>query len=355
MTGLLLPLPYRPAVPHTLDMPAAEKSTEKPVVSADAQWGTLLPSTTPEILCIGESMVAVVPEDGRGLAATGKVRLATAGAESNVAHHLADQGFATAWVSAVGMDPLGDRIIAELRESGIDVRWVDRRSGTCTGVLFKDPMAGSTRVYYYRSGSAASRLSPQDIDRWPLSTARWVHLTGITAALSPSCGALVDNLFDRCDELGVPVSFDVNYRPALWAEDCRERLRELAQRAHVVLVGLDEAEALWGTTTANAVARLVSRPSLLVVKDSAREAVEFDRRLPPDVEVTRVPARRVEVLEPVGAGDAFAGGYLGALLRGDPAAERLEAGHSLAAWTLGTSLDYRRGHGHRALPPGERW
>jgi 2-dehydro-3-deoxygluconokinase len=112
-----------------------------------------------------------------------------------------------------------------------------------------------------------------------------------------------------------------------------------------VLVGLDEAQALWGCGTAEEVAALLPGASHVVVKDSALEAVEFVRREGLPATVCRVPANRVEVVEPVGAGDAFAAGYLAGLLRGDPPEERLALGHSLAAWTLGTRADFRPGHG----------
>lgn len=116
-----------------------------------------------------------------------------------------------------------------------------------------------------------------------------------------------------------------------------------------MLVGLDEAATLWGTTTADDVATLVQGPRFVVVKDADLEAVEIDRSRGAVVR-TVVPARRTRVVEAVGAGDAFAGGYLAAWLRGEDATGRLRLGHSLAAWTLGTVGDHRPGHGHGARP-----
>lgn len=310
----------------------------------------MAPPQQPDVLCIGETMALVAPVDGESLARTRHVQLTHAGAESNVARHLVDLGFRPAWVSAVGDDALGQRLVEDLGAAGVDVRWVDRRPAP-TGVFFKDPSAAGTRVLYYRSGSAASTLAPADIDGWPLAAARWLHLTGITTALSTSCAALVDALFERAAAAGLPVSFDVNYRPPLWADGAAPaRLLELAQRAHVVLVGLDEAESLWGTSTAQEVAELIDTPPTMVVKDGDREAVEFQRAAGNHARVTRVPARQAHVVEPVGAGDAFAAGYLAAHLRGADAEGRLELGHSLAAWTLGTTADYRPDHGPVARP-----
>lgn len=310
--------------------------------------------TQPPVLdavCVGETMALVTPSDGERLARTAAVTLTSAGAESNVARHLADQGLRAAWVSALGADPLGERVLGEVAAAGVDVRWVDRRDDAPTGVFFKDPAPDGTAVHYYRRGSAASLLGPDDVARWPLDAARLVHLTGITPALSDSCAAMTDALLDRCAALGVPVSFDVNHRPALWsAADAAPRLLGLARRAAVVLVGLDEAQRLWDVTTADDVAALVGGTGVVVVKDGAREAVEID--LATGARHAE-PARRVRVVEPVGAGDAFAGGYLAAGLRGGGAAERLRLGHSLAAWTMGTTGDFRPGHGRGVRPQDE--
>jgi 2-dehydro-3-deoxygluconokinase len=123
------------------------------------------------------------------------------------------------------------------------------------------------------------------------------------------------------------------------------RLLELAGMSAVVLVGLDEAETLWGCATAEEVSALLPGPRHLVIKDSATEAVEFVRGDNQEERAFRVPAHRVDVVEPVGAGDAFAAGYLAGLLRGDTPGDRLALGHSFAAWTLGTRADFRPGHG----------
>ncbi len=300
----------------------------------------------PQAVCIGETMALVAPVDGQPLAVTEHVELMQAGAESNVARYLVDLGVRAAWVSAVGADPLGERITRGLARSGVDVRWVEHRDDAPTGVFFKDPAPGGTRVHYYRRGSAASRMSAGDVERWPLATASWLHLTGITPALSPTCAEMIEAVLGQRTD-GTRTSFDVNYRPQLWPDraTAARRLHELARRADVVLVGRDEAEELWGTATAEAVAQLLDTTPRVVVKDADREAVEFDRTSTGTPTVTRVPAAPVEVVEPVGAGDAFAAGYLAATLRDAPADERLALGHSVAAWTLGTPGDYRPGHG----------
>ncbi|MFE3740660.1 sugar kinase [Streptomyces sp. NPDC059134] len=292
-----------------------------------------------EVLCLGEAMVLVTPRQGRPLATAGEATLSVAGAESNVAQYLADLGHRVAWASRVGSDPLGDRVLSAVARPGVDVRHVERDPSAPTAVYFKDPSrADGTRVHYYRSGSAASLLTPAYLDTLPVAAARLVHLSGITAALSPGCARTATALFDRAREAGVLRSFDVNHRPALWrGEDAAAPLLALARDADVVFVGLDEAAEVWGTTTAEEVRDLVGPSVSVVVKNADIGAVLFEPGSEPGV---FVPAEPVDVVEPVGAGDAFAAGYLSAWLRNEPPAERLRLGHRVAAFALGSVEDH---------------
>ncbi|MBT2522524.1 sugar kinase [Arthrobacter sp. ISL-28] len=310
-----------------------------------------------DVLCVGETMAVVTPAKTQPLREAEECLLGFGGAESNVAAHLAEFGYRAGWASRLGQDPFGDRILDGLAARGVDISLVTRDSTAPTGVYFKDPDLGhGARTLYYRAGSAASRMEPNDSGFWPLEQTGWIHTSGINAALSASCSALTEHLLAQAGATGYKVSFDVNYRPALWSVDVAgPRLLELAGMATVVLVGLDEAETLWGCSTADEVSTLLPGPRHVVVKDSATEAVEFIRVQNQPERLCRVPAHRVDVVEPVGAGDAFAAGYLAGLLRGDRPEGRLALGHSFAAWTLGTRVDFRPGHGTRprSYQPGQ--
>ncbi|MEV7869979.1 sugar kinase [Streptomyces sp. NPDC088124] len=292
-----------------------------------------------EVLCLGEAMVLVAPRHGEPLAMARDVTLSVAGAESNVAQYLADLGHRVAWASRVGSDPLGDRVLLAVARPGVDVRHVERDPSAPTAVYFKDPSReNGTRVHYYRQGSAASLLTPAYLDTLPIAPARLVHLSGITAALSAGCARTATALFDRAREAGVLRSFDVNYRPALWStEDASVPLLALARQADVVFVGLDEAAEVWGTTTAEDVRDLIGPSASVVVKNADVGAVLFESGTDPG---TFVPAEPVDVVEPVGAGDAFAAGYLSAWLRNDTPAERLRLGHRVAAFALSSVEDH---------------
>ncbi|MEV8415421.1 sugar kinase [Streptomyces niveus] len=296
------------------------------------------------VVCIGETMAALAPDPVAPLDTAELLRLDVAGAESNVAMYLADHGVPARWVSALGDDPFGRRVRERIAASDVDVSGVRTDPGRPTGLLVKNPGTESTGVHYYRTGSAASALGPPALDDPAVRDAALVHLTGITPALSASCRALVDRAL--CPERPYAVSFDVNHRPALWRDEpAAEVLLSLAARADLVLVGLDEAQALWGPalTSADAVRALLPQPRVLVVKDGARAATAYVGR-----GTYTVPAPKVRVVEPVGAGDAFAGGFLAGLLRYDDPVRALRLGHLTAASALRVPAD------HGPLPPPDR-
>lgn len=294
----------------------------------------------PEVICIGETMTMVAPVDATPLVSADLFTLHMGGAESTVALYLAELGHDVAWASNVGEDPLGRRIVDDIASYGVDTSLVSFVEDAPTGVYFKDPKGAATTVHYYRRGSAASQMSPATLDGLPLQEASLVHVSGINAGLSDSCLDMMRALFDLCVGSTTRISFDVNYRPGVWSTaEAGPVLLELVRRADVAFVGRDEAADLWGTTDANSIGSLIDagphRVDTLVVKDSDVGATEIA-----SAGMTFVPAHRVDVVEVVGAGDAFAAGYLSGLLNGRNARERLSLGHDLAARALSSTNDY---------------
>lgn len=296
----------------------------------------------PEVLCLGESMAVFVPLESGPAHTVRTWNRTIGGAESNVACHLAALGTSSAWVSAVGADPFGRALVEEIAASGVDVTATYVDPERPTGVYFKEPGARGGPVRYYRAGSAASGMGPGLLAELDLGGVRLIHLSGITPALSPSCAELVRAVLTAPRE-GRLVSFDVNWRPALWPGGDGALLAELANLADIVLVGDDEAEVVWGTGDAHALRALVPQPATLVVKHGERGATLLER----DRDAVFEPALRVRVVEPVGAGDAFAAGFLAATLRGAAPRLRLRQGHLQAASTLLTQDDVGL-----PLPPG---
>jgi 2-dehydro-3-deoxygluconokinase len=290
-----------------------------------------------DLVTVGESMVQLTPDPLGPLEDAVRASVAVAGAESTVAMYLAQLGRRTAWVSAVGDDPFGRRILTDLGSAGVDISYAINDSRSQTGVYFKDPSPeGRTAVRYYRADSAASRMTIQILTAAGLQGCAVLHLTGITAALSPGCEGLVyDALWRRPLGRGL-ASFDVNYRSSLWpVAEAAPVLLRLAALADLVLVGLDEAQLLWEVETAADVRRLIPEPARVVVKDGAIGATAFVA----DADPTFVSASEVDVIEPIGAGDGFAAGYLHGHLLNLNEAARLSIGHQVAAASLVVTAD----------------
>ncbi|MFI6642023.1 sugar kinase [Streptomyces sp. NPDC050504] len=323
-----------------------------------------MPGTEPvDVVCLGESMVTFLPSRPGPLADVPSFGRSIGGAESNVACALAGAGHRVRWVSRVGADGFGDHLLTTIAAHGVDTSRVARDPHRPTGVYFRTADERGTdthEVVYYRAGSAASAMSPANTDPGP---ARVLHLTGITAALSPDCLALSRALLTGRGAVepgygaaepgrgsagpgataayGTPgtrrdrpalVSFDVNHRPGLWhgAPEGPAVLLELARGADVVFVGEDEAAEAWDVHGADAIRAALPEPETVIVKQGAAGATAYEKGADP----VHVPGLAVDVVAPVGAGDAFAAGYLSGTLRGLPVPDRVRHGHLMAAAAL---------------------
>ncbi|MFF1694128.1 sugar kinase [Streptomyces sp. NPDC058257] len=291
-----------------------------------------------DVVALGESMVTFLPTRAGRLADVPSFDRGIGGAESNVACALAAAGHRARWVSRVGADGFGDHLVEAIARYGVDTSAVRRDPHCPTGIYFRtadDRDTDAHEVLYYRAGSAASAMSPDpdSVDHTALAAARILHLSGITAALSADCLALLRELTAR--RPGRPlVSFDVNYRPGLWsggASDAPRVLLDIARGADLVFVGEDEAADAWGVTGGpEAIRAALPEPATLVVKQGSHGATIHTHGEPAVFQA----ALKVDVVAPVGAGDAFAAGFLSATLRGLPADQRLRHGHLMAAAAL---------------------
>ncbi|MFI5876210.1 sugar kinase [Streptomyces sp. NPDC051445] len=285
-----------------------------------------------DVVALGESMVALLPSRPGRLADVPSFDRGIGGAESNVACALAAAGHTARWVSRVGTDGFGDHLVETVGSYGVDVTSVRRDPARPTGVYFRtagDRATEAHEVAYYRAGSAASAMSVDTVGLDAVRAGRVLHLTGITAALSADCLRLLRELTAPRPARPL-VSFDVNHRPRLWTDgNSPQVLLELARGADLVFVGEDEAAEVWGLDGADAVRTAFPEPVVLVVKQGALGATVFDGG-----SVLHGPAPRVDVVAAVGAGDAFAAGFLSATLRGLPVRDRLRHGHLMAAAAL---------------------
>jgi 2-dehydro-3-deoxygluconokinase len=270
---------------------------------------------TVEVVTLGEPLAAFLAIEPVALADASTYRLYVAGAESNVAVGLARLGHGVAFIGRVGDDGLGTAIVRRLRGEGVDVARLRVEAAAPTGVMIRERRAfGPSEVTYRRANSAGSRLSPEDLTRDPgFRGARWVHLTGITPALSASARAATEQAIDLARAAGATVSFDVNLRRRLWSTaEATPVLAALARRADVVFGSPDEIELVGGGSE-SASRLLEDGVSLVVTKDGPEGA----RSLDATGHAVAMPAFPVQTtIDPVGAGDAFCAGFIAARLQG---------------------------------------
>jgi 2-dehydro-3-deoxygluconokinase len=304
-------------------------------------------SAAVDLLTFGESMVSL--RSAGPLTAGGSLAMHVAGAESNVAVGVSRLGHCVSWAGVVGADPHGEYILRQLRSEGIQVRpRVD--AARSTGVMFLEQRtADLTRAFYYRAGSAGSTVNREDIDQALNAGTRVLHLTGITAALSPEARAALEYAAERAAAEGVVVSLDVNYRSKLWTRDeARAVLAPISRHADILIASDDELDLVASAASpgseslANDDAETALAGELLgrgvtevVVKRGAHGAGVYTAA--GRFEATAVPVTSIDT---VGAGDAFTAGYLSALLDGRDVPARLERGTVMGAFAVSTAGDW---------------
>lgn len=268
------------------------------------------------LLTIGETMACLVPDADGPLRYVDRYRMTMAGAESNLAIDAAKLEIPTRWFSRLGQDEFGVMIRNRIRGEGVDCASIIFDETRPTGLMCKQTGSGESRVFYYRASSAAAAMDETDItpDLW--RDVGVLHLTGITPVLSESCRRAVEKAFAEAEQRKIPISFDPNIRRKLWGQqDYTALLRALSLRSTLLLLGIEEAEALFGTREPMCIADAVfstGKVQVIALKDGARGSTILPRGAAP-IPVTPWPCHCVE---PIGAGDAFNAGFLAGWIQG---------------------------------------
>lgn len=290
------------------------------------------------VVTAGETMLLGVPSRPGRLRHAPSLHLGIGGAESNVAIALSRLDVPARWLSLLGDDEPGQLVLDRIRAEGVDTSAVRRVAGHPTGLYLREEVGGTVRATYYRRGSAASTLAPGAVDLDTLDGATWLHLTGITPALSPGCADFTRWFATAARQRGVLVSYDVNYRSKLWSPDqARAFTDSFAPSVDLLLVGTDEGRALWDWPADESEARRLADhgPAEVVLKRGAAGAAALV-----DGQFIEVPPFQVPQVDPIGAGDAFAAGYLAAHVRGAPPQDRLRTANAMGAMCVREHGDY---------------
>ncbi|MFQ6014104.1 MAG: PfkB family carbohydrate kinase, partial [Anaerolineae bacterium] len=202
-----------------------------------------------DVLTIGETMIRLSPPDHQRLEQATELEMRIGGAESNVAVGLARLGLRVAWVSRLVDNPLGRRIAYELRRHGVDtshVVWTDQ-GRVATYFIEFGSRPRPTTILYDRCDSAMSHMGVGDIDWSLIGQSRLIHLTGITAALSPSCYDLVREAIHVAKGTAVEVSFDLNYRAKLWApSEAKAKLDPICREVDILSASREDLTTIFG-------------------------------------------------------------------------------------------------------------
>lgn len=274
---------------------------------------------TYDIAVFGEAMLLLIADRPGPLELAEAFTKRIAGAEINVATGLSRLGFDVHWASRLGADSMGRYLVNQMRGEGVNCDHVAMDAAQRTGFQFKGRVddGSDPAVEYHRKGSAASLMTPDDIDASWLAGARHLHATGVFPAISATALATAKRTLQIARDSGSTLSFDPNLRPTLWPDEAtmRREINALAAGADWVLPGLAEGELLTGHKTPEAVARFYrdQGASLVVVKLGA-DGAYYDHAT---LGCGHVPGCPVDkVVDTVGAGDAFAVGVISGLLDG---------------------------------------
>lgn len=244
------------------------------------------------------------------------------GTESNVLACLHALGHETEYLSALPQSPLGQAALDHLERLGVGTSHVVTE-GDGMGMYFTESGNASrgANVVYARKHSAFTRLGENSFDLDSVFTgADLFHVSGISFALSPSSRELAFRLVREARERHIPVSFDFNYRPALWSvAEAKPMLKRAAKEADILLASNRDLAAFMDTDEEHAMddypacKRLVlrDRTALSPTRHSVR-IVMFTR----GATRTEVPEFTFPVSEKIGGGDAFNGALLHSVLTG---------------------------------------
>ena len=282
-----------------------------------------------DIATFGEAMMLLIADRTGPLENAEFFTKRIAGAEINVATGMARLGFNTHWASRLGADSMARYLINQMKSEGVHCEHVVLDAAQKTGFQIKGRSddGSDPQVEYHRKGSAASLMTPADIDEPWLAAARHLHATGVFAAISHTSLATAQRTLQIARAAGNTISFDPNLRPTLWQDEAtmRREINALAAGADWVFPGLAEGTLLTGHKTPEAVARFYrDQGASLVVVKLGEEGAYYDDDQAGTGYVAGYPVEKV--VDTVGAGDAFAVGVISGLLDGRSVADAVKRG-----------------------------
>lgn len=283
-------------------------------------------TSSPEIVAIGEALVEFSAAEEGTLAAASHFTAGSGGDTSNFAVAVSRLGGRAGYISRLGSDPFAEVLFKCWETEGVDCSRVARDEAACTGIYFTARQGTQHQFTYYRRDSAASRMQPGDLPVDYIQGARWLHVSGISQAISTSAARTVAKAVGIARQAGLMISYDPNLRLQLWSlEAARDGMRQLANQVDVLLPSYEDACQLTGEKDPELILRhyLDQGPRLVVLKMGAEGALLAERLdlKASTVNFGRFPGHAVAAVDASGAGDTFDAALAVAICENRPLAE----------------------------------
>lgn len=292
-----------------------------------------------DVVTVGEALIGL-DSCGHRLLSARTLEKSVGGAESNTAIGLARLGHQVGFIGRIGDDPLGDEVERTLRAEGVDISYLDRDTTRSTALMLKERRNGNAvTVHYHRAGSAGAALNADDLPVDAIVNARLLHATGVTLALGDGPRKAAHRAMLVARDAAVPVSLDANFRYKLGTPtELVEQFEAVVELADHVLLSWNDAATCAGSRDPALVRKYagsLSRPFTVLKGPRGGATALQDGEV-----VAEVPPYPTEIVDPVGAGDGFAVGYLHGVLRGQPVNARLALGAWISAQVVAQAGDY---------------
>jgi len=282
------------------------------------------------IFTFGEAVAVFAAEDELPVSRARDYQRWTGGAELNVAVGVSRLGLTSRWFSRLGADGLGEAVLSDARSEGVITDSVIMDETANTGLIIRNSSSQSPiDVTYWRKNSAACNIKVADISEELVLASEWVHITGITPAISQSAREATLKVKEIVKANKHRHSLDLNLRRKLWSgAEAAKVLRPLVDGVEVLIGGVDEYETVFESKDFVAAAFKAGAKNLIVTNGSANVHIyseDFHEEL---------SAIQVKLVDPVGAGDALVAGALAGILSGLNLSDATKQGIVCGAWAV---------------------
>ena len=277
-----------------------------------------------DIIGLGEAMVEFNQMNSGNDYAAG-----FGGDTSNCIVAAARQGAVVGYISSVGSDTFGDLLLRMWEDEGVDVGAVQRNAHAATGIYFVTHGDDGHQFTYYRKGSAASLMRPAGIPRDAIESAKILHISAISQAISESACDAVFAAIKIGKDAGVIISYDTNLRLSLWPLDrATAIIQRTALLSDIMLPGLVDARALTGLESPDDICDHylglgVGTVAMTMGEQGALIATPEKRK--------HLAPHKINFLDATGAGDTFDGAFLARIAAGDDVFESGKYANAAAA------------------------